>query len=47
MTKKPIALIAGANKGRGKEVARQLGGLGCRSILAAVMSSADRPQRTS
>jgi hypothetical protein len=33
MTKKPIALITGANKGLGKEVARQLSGLGMRVYL--------------
>lgn len=35
MTKKPIALITGANKGLGKEVARQLGGLGMRVYLGS------------
>lgn len=33
MTKKPIAPITGADKGLGKEVARQLGGLGMRVCL--------------
>jgi NAD(P)-dependent dehydrogenase (short-subunit alcohol dehydrogenase family) len=35
MTKKPIALITGANKGLGKEVVRQLGGLGMRVYLGS------------
>lgn len=35
MTKKPIALITGADKGLGKEVARQLGGLGMRVYLGS------------
>ncbi|CAH0342632.1 SDR family oxidoreductase [Rhizobium sp. CECT 9324] len=35
MTKKPIALITGANKGLGKEVARQLGRLGMRVYLGS------------
>lgn len=35
MTKKPIALITGANRGLGKEVARQLGGLGTRVYLGS------------
>nr|WP_299501604.1 SDR family NAD(P)-dependent oxidoreductase [uncultured Rhizobium sp.] len=51
MTKKPIALITGANKGLGKEVARQLGGLGMRVYLGSRddergQAAADRLRRT-